>query len=132
MNEGHFLLMMHLTHFIYSYMSDTVKNHSDSERGNPLLSLYGLLFLISSKGYFYMLHRQDSTYHSLCYTSHRALAGMRNSSVGLPRGIDPTTHCTMSRRSIMELHLASLILYEGKMHLAAIYFTMDKMWNVFI
>ena len=28
-----------------------VKNHSDSKRGNPLLS-HGLLFLISSKGSF--------------------------------------------------------------------------------
>ena len=25
-------------------------------------------------------HRQDNTYHSLCYTSRGALAGMRNSS----------------------------------------------------
>ena len=27
-------------------------------------------------------HREDNTYHSLCYTSHGALAGMRNSSMG--------------------------------------------------
>ena len=26
------------------------------------------------------MHRHDSTYHSLCYTSRGALAGMRNSS----------------------------------------------------
>ena len=25
------------------------------------------------------MHTQDNTYHSLCYTSHGALAGMRNS-----------------------------------------------------
>ena len=29
-----------------------VKDHSDSERGNPLPPLHGLLFPISSKGYF--------------------------------------------------------------------------------
>ena len=29
-----------------------VKIHSDSERGNPLMSLHGLRFLISSKGSF--------------------------------------------------------------------------------
>ena len=29
-------------------------------------------------------HRQDSTYHGLCYTSGGALAGTRNSSMGLP------------------------------------------------
>ena len=32
-----FYLMMHSVHFIYGYMaSDMVKDHSDSERGNPL------------------------------------------------------------------------------------------------
>ena len=29
-------------------------------------------------------HRQDITYHSLCYTSRGAPAGMRNSSMGPP------------------------------------------------
>ena len=29
-------------------------------------------------------HRQDSTYHGLCYTSRGALAGARNSSMGPP------------------------------------------------
>ena len=29
-------------------------------------------------------HRQDSSYHGLCYTSHGALAGTRNSSMGPP------------------------------------------------
>ena len=39
-------------------------------------------------------HRKDSTYHSLCYTSHEALVGMRNSLTGPPGGINPITHCT--------------------------------------
>ena len=60
-----------------------VKDHSDSERGNPLPPLHGLLFPISSKGFLYASsHRQDDTYHGLCYTSRGALAGMRNSSMG--------------------------------------------------
>ena len=42
-------------------------------------------------------HRQDNTYHCICYTSRGALAGMRNSSIGRPWGIDLTTHCIMSR-----------------------------------
>ena len=42
--------------------------------------------------------RQDSTYHGLWYTSRGALAGTRNSSVGPPWRIDPTTHSTMSER----------------------------------
>ena len=36
-------------------------------------------------------HRQDSTYHILCYTSCGALAGMRNSSMK-DRSNDPTYH----------------------------------------
>ena len=44
-------------------------------------------------------HRQDSTYHGICYTSRGALAGTRNSSMGSPWRIDPTTHRTMSERS---------------------------------
>ena len=51
--------------------SDKVKDHSDSERGNPPLSLHGLLFPISSKDSFNVyapLHRQGSTYHGLFYT----------------------------------------------------------------
>ena len=59
-----------------------VKDHCDSEKGNLLLT-HRLLFPINSKGFLYApSHRQDSTYHSLCYTSRGALAGMRNSSMG--------------------------------------------------
>ena len=69
------------------------------ERGNPLLP-HGLLFLISSKGSFIcIIHRQVNTNHSLCYTSVRALAGMWNSSMGLPWRIDPMTQHTMSEHS---------------------------------
>ena len=52
-----------------------VKDHSDSERGNPRLP-HRLLFPISSKGSFICL-RQDNTYHGLCYTSREALAGTK-------------------------------------------------------
>ena len=55
-------------------------------------------------GYFFRLaarvllyapsHRQNSTYNS-----HGALAGKKNSSMGPPCTIDPTTHRTMSERS---------------------------------
>ena len=58
-----------------------VKDHSDGERGDPLPP-HGLLFPISSKGLYASSHRQDNTYHDLCYTSRGALAGTRNSSMG--------------------------------------------------
>ena len=47
-----FYLTTHSTHFIYGYMaSDMVKDHSDSEKGNPL-SPHRLLLSINSKGSF--------------------------------------------------------------------------------
>ena len=46
-----FYLTTHSTHFIYGYMASDimVKDHSDSEKGNPLLP-HGLFFTINSKG----------------------------------------------------------------------------------
>ena len=76
-----------------------VKNHSDSGRGNPLPP-HGYSFRLTARVLLYApSHRQDSTYHSLCYTSHGALAGTRNSSMGPPWRIDSMNHCTMSERS---------------------------------
>ena len=48
-----FYLMTHSTHFILRLygVRHMVKDHSDSERGNPL-SPHGLLFPINSKGSF--------------------------------------------------------------------------------
>ena len=62
-----FYLTTHSTHFIYGYM---VKEHSDSERGNPLLPVLELLL-------FYMHHPRDriSPTTALFYTSRGALAG---------------------------------------------------------
>ena len=118
-----------------------VKDHSNSERGNPLPPLHGLLFPISSHrrkwvkdsrsdiklhNHFLLVarvllyapsHKQDITYHCLCYTSRGALAGIRNSSIDPPWGIDPTTRHTMIRRSTTERHLASHLYqyYHGSL-----------------
>ena len=55
---------------------------------------------VSSKCSFILpSHRQDNIYHGLCYTSRGSLAWTRNSSMGSPWRIDPTTHRTMSERS---------------------------------
>ena len=59
-----------------------IKDHLDFERGNPLPP-HGLLFPISSKFFFISpSHRQDNTYHSLCYPIRGALAGTGNHSMG--------------------------------------------------
>ena len=67
-----------------------MKDHSDSERENQLPPLHGLLFLISKAFFYAPSHRQDRTYHDLCYTSRGALTRTRNSSIGY-RGIHIST-----------------------------------------
>ena len=58
-----------------------VKDHSDSVRGNPLPPHW----LLAARDLLYApSHRQDSTYHGLCYTSRGTLAGKRSSSMGPP------------------------------------------------
>ena len=65
-------------------ISHMVKDHSDSEKGN-LLRHIGYSFQLAARVLLYApSHRQDSTYHSLCYTSRGELAGTRNSSMGPP------------------------------------------------
>ena len=68
------------TFYLWLYsVGHMVKDHSDSERGNPLLP-HGLLFPINSKGSFICTIPHRIAHTSLCYTSCGALAGMRNSS----------------------------------------------------
>ena len=59
-----FYLTTHSTHFIYGYM---VKDHSDSEKGNPLLP-HMLLFLINSKSYFIYTIPQTG-YHTMPFVT---------------------------------------------------------------
>ena len=84
MKEGHFLFNDTLnTFYLRLYgIRHMVKDHSDSEKGNPLPP-HRLLFSITARVLLYApSHRQDSTHHNLCYTSHGTLAGTRNSSMG--------------------------------------------------
>ena len=85
-----------------------VKDHSDSKRGNPGSHHIGYSFWWAARVLLYAsFHRQDNTYHSLCYTSRGALAGTRNSSMGPPhegsiwRPITPWANALTT-----ELHLA--------------------------
>ena len=65
-----FYLTTHSTHCIYGYMAirHMVKDHSDSERGNPLPP-HGLLFQISSKVFFYMHHPTDRMTHTTVFVT---------------------------------------------------------------
>ena len=80
-----------------------VKDHSDSERGNPLPP-HGLLFLIGSKGSFICIIPQP------LYPSWRALVGTRNSSMGSTmkdRSDNPSHHerTLLSRTYILLPHM---------------------------
>ena len=96
-----FYLTTHSTHFILRLYGarHMVKDHSDSTR----CRLIGYSYRLTARVLLYaQSHRQDNTYHGLCYTSRGALAGTRNRSMGPPHeGIDPTTHRTMSERSYL-------------------------------
>ena len=80
-----------------------VKDDSDSHIGYSFWLAARVLLYASS-------HRQDNTYHDLCKTSHGALAGTRNSSMGPPheesirRPIAPWANALTT-----ELHLAPLL-----------------------
>ena len=81
-----FYLTTHSTHFIYGYMASdiwvrTIQIAKEETRCRHI----GYSFRLAARVLLYALsHREDSTYHGLCYTSRGALAGTRNSSMGPP------------------------------------------------
>ena len=81
-----FYLTTHSTHFIYGYMaSDIWLRTILIVRKETRCRHIGYSFRLTARVLLYApSHRQDSTYHSLCYTSRGTLAGTRNSSMGSP------------------------------------------------
>ena len=97
-----FYLTTHSTHFIYGYMASDIwlRTILIVRKETCCCRLIGYSFRLTARVLLYApSHRQDSTYHGLCYTSRGALAGTRNSSMDPPWRIDPTTHRTMSECS---------------------------------
>ena len=85
MNEGNVLINDALnTFYLWLYgIMHKAKDHSDNKRANLLLPIHGYSLLLAAWDLLYApSYRQDSTYHSLCYTSCGELAGTRNSSMG--------------------------------------------------
>ena len=57
----------------------------EAEKARGATNHIGYSFRLTARVLLYApSHRQDSTYHGLCYTSRGALAGTRNSSMGTP------------------------------------------------
>ena len=81
-----FYLTTHSTHFIYGYRaSDIWLRTIPIVRKETRCRHIGYSFRLTARVLLYApSHRQDSTYHGLCYTSRGALAGTRNSSMGPP------------------------------------------------
>ena len=81
-----FYLTTHSTHFIYGYMaSDIWLRTILIVRKETRFCHIGYSYRLPARVLLYApSHRQDNTYHSLCYTSRGALAGTRNSSMGPP------------------------------------------------
>ena len=81
-----FYLTTHSTHFIYGYMaSDIWLRTILIVRKETHCCHIGYSYRLTARVLLYApSHRQDNTYHGLCYTSRGALAGMRNSSMGPP------------------------------------------------
>ena len=79
-----FYLTTHSTHFIYGYMeSDIWLRTILIVRKETRCRHIGYSFRLEARVLLYALsHRQDSTYHGLCYTSRGALDGTRSRSDG--------------------------------------------------
>ena len=79
-------LTTHSTPFIYGYMaSDIWLRTILIVRKETCCHHIGYCFRLTARVLLYApSHRQDNTYHSLCYTSRGALAGTGNSSMGPP------------------------------------------------
>ena len=116
-----FYLTTHSSHFIYGYMaSDIWLRTILIVRKETRCRHIGYSYRLTARVLLYApSHRQDNTYHGLCYSSCGALAVTRNSSMGPPH--EGSTHRTMSERSTSELRPAPLPLYgiwEVKYHSA--------------
>ena len=90
-----FILTTHSTHFICGYMaSDIWLRTILIVRKETRCRHIGYFFRLAARVLLYApSHRQDNTYHGLCYTSRGALAGIRNSSMGPGRGSQTTGAC---------------------------------------
>ena len=79
-------LTTHSTHFIYGYMATDIWLRTILiVRKETRCCHIGYSYRLTARVLLYApSHRQDNTYHGLCYTSRGALAGTRISSMGPP------------------------------------------------
>ena len=85
-----FYLTTHSTHFIYGYMaSDIWLRTILIVRKETCCRHIDYSFWLTARVLLYApSHRQDNTYHSLCYTSRGALIGTHHERTLLPRKLN--------------------------------------------
>ena len=104
-----FYLTTHSTHFIYGYMaSDIWLRTILIVRKETRCRHIGYSYRLAARVLLYApSHRQDGTYHGLCYTSRGALTGTRNNSMGPPHeGSIRRPIALRANAPTTELHLA--------------------------
>ena len=96
-----FYLTTHSTHFIYGYMaSDIWLRTILIVRKETRCRHIGYSYRLTARVILYApSHRQDNTYHSLCYTSCGALVGTRT-AIGCPTNGKLKPHMYISKLKI--------------------------------
>ena len=79
MREKYFILTMHSTHFIYGYMASHIWLRTILiVRKETCCHHIGYSYRLTARVLLYApSHREDSTYHSLCYTRARCSSVVR-------------------------------------------------------
>ena len=129
-----FYLTTHSTHFIYGYMaSDIWLRTIMIVRKETRCCHIGYSFQLTPRVLLYApFHRQDSIYHGLCYTSHGALAGTRNSSMGPPHeGLIRRPIAPVANTLTTKLHLAHEYYTELYIQQLATMLALNRSYNNF-
>ena len=108
-----FYLTTHSIHFIYGYMASYLWQRTiQIAREETRCRHIGYSFWLTVRVLLYApSHRQDNTYHGLCYTSRGALPGTKNSSVGPFQ--EGSTRRPTANALTTKLHLAPFWLSTG-------------------
>ena len=109
-----FYLTTHSTRFIYGYMaSDIWLRTILIVRKETRCRHIGYSYRLTARILLYApSHRQDNTYHGLCYTSRRALAGTRTSSMGSYHGA--TSRSMLKILNIPTQYIMALLRDQSK------------------
>ena len=104
--ERNVYLTTHSTHFIYGYMASDIGLRTILiVRKETRCHHIGYSYRLTARALLHApSHIQDNTYHGLCYTSRGALAGTRNSSMGLVTNHNIRQAATASNHTIVSAY----------------------------